>query len=323
MFLIVLIFVFVLVMSFTVVALVTRPSSVERVIEGRIAKLSGSPGDDPGPPEESMQIVKQRRLSEVPWLDACLQNLRLAQRVEFLIAQAESSWTVGGVLGSCVLLGLAGCGVGYYELSNLIVSLLSGLALAFSPLLLLRWQRSRRMKAFSRQLPDAIDLMARALRAGHSVSAAIEIVGEESAEPVRGEFREVYRQQMFGLPTREALLQLAARVPLPELNFVVTAMLLQKETGGNLVELLDRTAGVIRERVRIAGEIRIYTAQGRMTGWILSLLPVAMFFLLSLANRSYSRVLVEDPTGQKLVYAGLVLMAIGGLVIRKIVNVKI
>ncbi len=100
-------------------------------------------------------------------------------------------------------------------------------------------------------------------------------------------------------------------------------MLLQKETGGNLIEVLERTAAVIRERLRIQGEIRIYTAQGRMTGWILSLLPVTMFFLLSLANRSYCRVLVEDPTGRKLVLAGLGLMALGGLAIRKIVNVKI
>jgi tight adherence protein B len=323
MFLIVLIFVVVLVMSFTVVALVTRPSSAERVIEGRIAKLSNAATEELSPREDAVQIVKQRHLSEFPWLDAFLQNLRLAQRIELLIVQAQSSWNVGGVLGGCALLGLAGTCIGYYELANLVLSFLAGSVLAPVPLFVLRWQRARRMKAFSRQLPEAIDLMARALRAGHSVAAAIEIVGEESAEPIRSEFREVYRQQMFGLPTREALLQLATRVPLPELNFVVTAMLLQKETGGNLVELLDRTAAVIRERLRIAGEIRIYTAQGRMTGWILSLLPVAMFFLLSLANHSYSRVLVEDPTGQKLVYAGLTLMAIGGLAIRKIVNVKI
>lgn len=113
------------------------------------------------------------------------------------------------------------------------------------------------------------------------------------------------------------------RVPVPELNFVITAMLLQKETGGNLVEVLERTAEVIRERLRIEGEIRIYTAQGRLTGWILSLMPVALYFLLNLVNRSYGQVLVEDPTGHKLIFAGLGLMAIGGLAIRKIVDVKI
>jgi len=195
--------------------------------------------------------------------------------------------------------------------------------LAAAPFLVLRFQKQRRLLAFSRHLPEAIDLMGRALRAGHSLTAAIEIVGEECPEPVRTEFREVYRQQNFGLPARDALLQLAERMPLPELGFVVTAMLLQRETGGNLVEVLDRTTVVIRERLRIQGEIRIYTAQGRLTGWILSVLPIAMYFLLSLANRGYTRVLLEDPTGRKLVYAGLFLMVLGSLAIRKIVDVKV
>ena len=323
MFLIATVFLLVLTLSFLVVLLVTRPSTAERVIAGRIAKLSGDVIDGPGSPDEVVQIIKHRHLSDLPWLDDFLQTLRLAQSIDLLIAQAESSWSVSGVLGGCAVLAVAGFALGYYELPSPIFAFLPAIALALSPLLLLRWQRSRRLRTFTRHLPDAIDLMARALRAGHSVSAAIEIVGDESPEPVRSEFREVYRQQVFGLPTREALLQLGQRIPLPELNFVITAMLLQKETGGNLVELLEHTAAVIRERVRIEGEIRIYTAQGRMTGWILSLLPVAMFFLLSFANRSYCRVLVEDPTGRKLVFAGLSLMAVGGLAIRKIVNVKI
>lgn len=323
MFLMLIIFVFVLVMSFVVVMLFTRPSTTERAIAGRIARISGPLGEGPNPPEEMVQIIKQRRLSDLPWLDDLLQNVRPVQRIELALKQAECSWSAGRVLGSSVMLGVMGCGVGYYELPNPLLALLPGAALAALPLLILRWQCSRRVKAFNRQLPEAIDLMARALRAGHSVSAALEIIGDESPEPVSCEFREVYRQQMFGLPTREALLQLGQRVPSSELRFVVTAMLLQKETGGNLVELLERTAAVIRERVRIEGEIRIYTAQGRLTGWILSLLPVAMFFLLSVANHEYSRVLVEDPVGQKLVLAGLILMAIGGLAIRKIVNVKI
>jgi tight adherence protein B len=200
---------------------------------------------------------------------------------------------------------------------------LPAIILATTPFLVLRFQKKRRLREFSRHLPEAIDLMSRALRAGHSLTAAIEIVGEECPDPVRAEFREVYRQQNFGLPARDALLQLAQSIPLPELGFVVTAMLLQRETGGNLVEVLDRTTVVIRERLRIQGEIRIYTAQGRLTGWILSILPVAMFFLLSMANRGYTRVLLEDSTGRKLVYTGLVLMVVGALAIRKIVDVRV
>lgn len=216
-----------------------------------------------------------------------------------------------------------GYGIGCYELPSALLALVPAVVCAGSPFLMLRYQRSRRLREFNRHLPESIDLMSRALRAGHSLTAAIEIVGDESPEPVRSEFRAVYQQQNFGLPAREALVHLAHRIPLPELNFVITAILLQRETGGNLVEILDRTTAVIRERLRIQGEVRIYTAQGRLTGWILSLLPIAMFFLLSLANRGYTQVLVQDPLGRKLVYAGLSLMVVGGLAIRKIVNVKI
>jgi tight adherence protein B len=158
-------------------------------------------------------------------------------------------------------------------------------------------RRARRLKRFNEALPDALDLITRALRAGHSVSAAIEIVGQEAAEPVRSEFREVYRQQNFGLPHREALLELASRVPSQDLRFVVTAMLVQKETGGNLVDTLDRTAAVVRDRIRIHGEVRTYTAQGRLTGYTLGALPIVMFFLINLANRDYAHVLIVDPMG--------------------------
>ncbi len=165
--------------------------------------------------------------------------------------------------------------------------------------------------------------MTRALRAGHSISAAIEIVAEEGTEPLRSEFRQVYKQQNFGLPNREALLQLARRVPSPDLRFVVTAMLVQKETGGNLVDILDRAAFVLRDRLRIQGEVGIYTAQGRLTGWILTLLPFVMFVLINCANPGYTSVLLKDPMGRKLTYIGICMIGIGGVIIRKIVNIKV
>jgi len=303
--------------------LVTRQTATERTIEGRIAKLNAAPVGTVWLEEQNSEIMKHTRLSQIPWLDAQLRRWSLVHRIHLLIKQAESSWSVAGVLACSVALGVAGYAVGYYELPSAAIALLPALVAAASPFLVLRYQRARRLKEFSKQLPESIDLMSRALRAGHSLTAAIEIAGEECPEPVRSEFREVYQQQNFGLPAREALVQLARRIPLPELNFVVTAILLQKETGGNLVEVLERTTAVIRERLRIQGEIRIYTAQGRLTGWILSLLPIAMFFLLSMANRGYTRVLIDDQTGRKLIYTGLGLMVLGGLAIRKIVNVKV
>jgi len=322
MFLMGLIFFLVLVLTFGVVLVMTRPTAAERTIEGRIAKLLPAPGSAEPVDNESV-IIKQTRLSKNPRLDALLRRWKLVKTIQKLIARAESLWSVSGVLAWSLGLAVAGYAIGYYELPSLALALVPALGCAALPFLFLRYQHHRRLKEFNRHLPESIDLMSRALRAGHSLTAAIEIIGEESPEPVRSEFREVYRQQNFGIPAREALIQLARRIPLPELNFVVTAILLQKETGGNLVEVLDRTTAVIRERLRIQGEIRIHTAQGRLTGWILSLLPVVMFFLLSLANRGYTRVLIEDPMGRKLIYAGLSLIVLGGLVIRKIVSVKI
>jgi tight adherence protein B len=323
MFLMGLIFLVVLLLTFGIVLVMTRPTAAERTIEGRIAKLRPMPGNSGPMDDDSSVIIKQTPLSKNPRLDTLLRRWKLVRKIQKLIARAESLWSVSGVLAWSLGLAVAGYAIGYYELPSLAIAVLPALGCAALPFLFLRYQHARRLKEFNRYLPESIDLMSRALRAGHSLTAAIEIIGEESPEPVRSEFREVYRQQNFGIPAREALIQLARRIPLPELNFVVTAILLQKETGGNLVEVLDRTTAVIRERLRIQGEIRIHTAQGRLTGWILSLLPVVMFFLLSLANRGYTRVLIEDPTGRKLIYTGVGLIVLGGLIIRKIVSVKI
>jgi tight adherence protein B len=149
------------------------------------------------------------------------------------------------------------------------------------------------------------------------------MVSKEIADPVGTEFRRVFEEQNFGLPIREALLNLANRVPVPDLQFLVTAMLVQKETGGNLAEVLDKTGSVIRERSRLLGQLRIYTAQGRMTGWILGLLPFIVFLLMNFVNPSYARTLINDPMGRKAIWLGLGLMIIGVWMIRKIVDIKV
>jgi tight adherence protein B len=199
---------------------------------------------------------------------------------------------------------------------------ISGLA-ATVPFAYLQMCRTRYTTRFDRALPDAIDVVARSLRAGHSLSAAIEIISEQTQEPVRSEFRMVSKQQNFGLPFRDALLELADRVPSADLHFLMTAMLVQKETGGNLVEILERTNVVIRERLRLEGEVRIYTAQGRLTGWVLGLLPLGMFLLINLVNPGYGRILLHDPAGQKMMGVGIVQILIGMMIIRSIVKVKV
>jgi len=317
-----LIFTLLLVLTFAVLMVLTRPSAVDRAVEVRVAHIqsvnrTSQFGDD------AAEILKQTRLSEIGWVDNLLRHWNLSQRITQLAAQAKSSWSVSLFLvisGSCAVIGFA---IAYYYLSDLLMAIALGLVSSAVPFLYLHLLRARRLKRFNQALPDALDLITRALRAGHSVGAAIEIVGQEAAEPVGSEFREVHRQQKFGLPQREALLALAHRVPSQDLQFVVTAVLVQKETGGNLVDTLDRTASVVRDRIRLRGEVRTHTAQGRMTGCILAALPIIMFFLINLANHSYARVLLEDPTGRKLIYAGVAGMLLGAVTIRKIVNIKV
>jgi tight adherence protein B len=170
-----------------------------------------------------------------------------------------------------------------------VVELAAALAAGALPWIRIIFLRARRMKAFDDALAQGIDMMARALRAGHSVSGAIELIAQGCPEPAASEFSEVFRQQNFGMPLRDAFMQMLDRVPSQDLRVVVTAILVQRETGGNLVEILDRTVGVIRDRQRIHGEIRTQTAQGRLTGWILTLLPVVMLALINVTNPGYSK----------------------------------
>jgi tight adherence protein B len=323
MLLMVLTFAGVLVLTLATLLLLTRPTAADRAIEGRVAGIQATAAQEVYLGDGVPEFLKRTKLSEIDWLDNLLKRWNLAHKIELLIAQAESSWSVPMVLAGSAISAAFGFTVSYLWLPDLAVCVVLGILFSSLPFFVLQIKRARRIRRFNLGLPDAADLICRALRAGHSLSAAIEIVGQEATEPVRTEFREVYRQQNFGLPHRDALLQLARRVPSADLQFVVTAMLVQKETGGNLVDILDRTVAVIRDRIRIQGEVRIYTAQGRLTGAILALLPIIMFFLINMADHGYTKVLVEDPLGRKLIYTGLTLMIVGGIIIRKIVNVKV
>jgi tight adherence protein B len=201
-----------------------------------------------------------------------------------------------------------------------LIDIAGGTALAFLPYGILSFKRSRRINAFNAVLAESIDMLARALRAGHSVVGAIEMLAENAQEPAASEFGEIFKQLNLGLPMRDALMQLLDRVPSSDLRVLVTAILVQKDTGGNLAEILDRTVFVIRERLRIQGEIQVETAQGRLTGWILSGLPIILMLLLNLLNPGYSSILFHDPFGRKLIYVSLGMLVAGALIIRRIVN---
>jgi tight adherence protein B len=191
------------------------------------------------------------------------------------------------------------------------------------PNLYVRRRRTRRLNAFEEMLPESIDLVGRALRAGHPLTAGLKMAADDGSEPVAGEFRRVFEEQRFGLPLQESLLGMADRVNLVDVRILVTAILIQREVGGNLAEILDNLAAVVRARFTIRRQLRVYTAQGRMTGYLLAALPLILFTILYTLNPSYMSILFTDPVGKLLILVAVSMQLVGFLWIRKIINIEI
>lgn len=313
-------FIFVLIAAFALVMVFTKPTEAEARMEARLAGIIRDTDDQGDAP---VDILRRDTFSDVPLLNLILSRLEPAARLRKLITEAGKDWTVGRLIASSLLGGVVVAWMGKFVISTRPVLWVLSLVATILPFAYLFWCKAARLKKFNSMLPETLDLMARALKAGHSITAAIEMVAQEIADPVGPEFRRVFEEQNFGLPMRDALLNLAARVPLADVRFLVTAMLIQRETGGNLVEVLDKATVVLRERIRLMGQLRIHTAQGKLTGWILCILPFVVFVMISIVNPQYSNVLIDDSFGRELMFAGLMLMALGILFIRKIVNVKV
>jgi len=304
--------------------LMTRPSQQEKKVHQRLDALTLRATEPETKTSTPDALLKQPLgAGGVARIDAFLDQFDFYPRLEKLILQAHRNTTPGRVLVQSGGLCLAGLIAARLLFPQLVVEAAAALAGLASPLLMLNFQRAQWLKKFNAGLPDSIDLLSRALRAGHSVASAIEVVSEQGQEPVASEFGEVFRAQNFGLPFRDAMLQLADRVPSSDLRFLVTAMMVQKETGGNLTEILDRTAHVIRERLRIQGEIRTKTAQGRLTGAILALLPIVLGVIINFIDPGYGRPLFTDPLGKKMLYAGMGLISLGAFMIHRIVKIEV
>ena len=314
------VFIALMVLVFLVLIIAMRPSESEKALQQRLRTIEHA---STGAVDEATDILRQETLSDIPWLNDLMQQVPIFRKLQHLLTQAESTWTVGTLVSSSLVLAVLVTWLASYRAPTFVLSLIVGLAFGAIPYVYLAFKRWRRLRRFEELLPDTIDLMARALRAGHTITSSIEMVSSEGSEPVASEFRRVFEEQNFGLPLREAMLNLADRVPIPDVQFLVTAILVQKETGGNLAEVLDKAAVVIRERFRLRGQLRVYTAQGRLTGWILAGLPFIMFVLLNIVNPNYERVLLTDPVGQKLIYIGIGLMVLGGWVIRRVIDIKV
>lgn len=314
-----LLFALLLLLTFAALLFFLKPTREESAVQRHLEEIEVTRVQD----FDGTTILKREPFSSIPWLDDLLRQAPGTWSLMRLLKQAGSLWTVSTVITLSLLAFFFVWMVAYLMLSRLAFSAVPGAAAAFSPFLYLLILRDTRFRRCDALLPEAVDLMARALRAGHAVTAAMEMVGQEIGEPLAGEFRIVHEEQSFGLPMREAIFNLADRLPRDDVRFLATAILVQKETGGNLAQILDKTAAVMRERVRLRGQLRIYTAQGRLTGWILSCMPFVMFALISMINHDYESILFTDPLGIRVVIVGLIMMVLGVLAIRKIIDIKV
>jgi tight adherence protein B len=270
-----------------------------------------------------VDIRKSDLLSTIPWVDKMLRRVELTPRLRRLLYQADLKWTVGGLMMMCVGCFAVPAYLIYLRSSAILFAILGGLLVSGAPFLFVIMKRNKRMKKFEEGLPEALDLIVSALRVGHSLNSAIGLVTRECPDPVGTEFRVTYDEQNYGLELKTALENMVTRMPTQDLRIVITAIMIQKESGGNLAEVLEKTAEVIRERFRLRRQVLTHTAQGRLTGAILTLLPVVMGFLIYFISPKMMSLLWTTKIGIDLMYAATGMIVVGGLIIRKIVNMDV
>lgn len=279
--------------------------------------------DRPQVYDQVVDLRKDELLSAIPWINRLLLKFEIAPRLGSLLYQANLKWTAGGLLLMCAAAGFIPAYLIYLRTRQTGFAFLFGIALAWTPFGYVRYKRTQRFNKFEQGLPEALDLMVSAIRSGHSLMSALGLVANEAPDPIGGEFRICCDEQTYGLALRTAMDNLITRVPLQDLRMVVTAILIQKESGGNLAEVLDKTSHVIRERFRLKRQVRVHTAQGRLTGWILSFLPIVLGLSLYLLNPDMMSLLWKREIGIKLLYGAAGMTVVGGLIIRKIVQMEV
>jgi tight adherence protein B len=270
-----------------------------------------------------VELVRDEMLSSVPAIHRMLLQWSWPSRLREYLSQAGLRMRPAKLLLICGVLALATNLIVGRFLPRFPVSILIGLAAGMIPIGVIVWMRNRRLRQFEEHFPEALDLLGRAVRAGHAFTTGLEMIAKESPEPIAGEFRITFDEQNFGLPLRDALLNMTERVPLIDVRFFVTALMIQKETGGNLAEILDGLSHVIRDRFRIYRDVRVKTAQGKLTAGILIALPPSMMFLLGLLNPHYIGVLFTDPAGPTVLMIAATLQIIGSVILWKIIHIEV
>src|SRR6202142_608860 len=314
-----LVFGIVTVAAFAGMSLFDERKAQSRILRERLTTADKSA--DRAPLE--LALLRDEMLSRIPAFDTLLRRSERVSLLQKMLAQGSVNVRAGNFLMICgvsaVLLAIIAIIAGGQVVFGW-VGLLLGF---FIPYAYASHMRARRFQKFEEKFPEAIDTLARAVRAGHAFTTALELIANEIAEPVAGEFRQLFEEQKFGLPLRDALVNLTERLPLVDVKFFVTAVMLQRETGGNLAEILDNLSHMIRERFKILRQVRVFTAQGRLTMLLLMGLPPVIVIVMLLMNPDFIRPLFDDPIGHTLIVAGLMLQTLGYFVIRRIIRIQV
>jgi tight adherence protein B len=314
------IFLFFLFLSYALFVLSSRKSDERHArMERRIAEALRDPARTT---DEVIQISRDDMMSSNATINRFLSSLDFARRLELMIAQADSQITVSKLLGFIVFAGIMAFLAAYTVFNGLFAGVLGAVAAAL-PLLHISMKRRKRLRKFNEQLPDTLDLLGRSLAVGHAFSEALNQVSGEMPDPIAKEFRITFEEQKLGLSTKLALDRLVQRVPLPDLRLCVTAMHIQRETGGNLAEILEKVANTIRARFKLMEDFRTMTTSSRASAWILCGLPIALVVILTALNPDYMSKLIYDPRGHIVIVVAVIMQLMGMGLIRSILNIKV
>ena len=272
---------------------------------------------------EIIDIMRKSMLSEVPWLNRMLLSMRWTDKLSRMIEQSGTESTLGVFILLSIVLASGGFVIGLWVASNALLSLIMAFFLGVFPFLYVYLKKKRRMEKFQRQLPDALDLIARALKAGHAFTGGLKMVGDELGEPVGTEFEKTLHEINFGSGVPEALKGLTQRVDCPDLRFFIISVIIQRETGGNLAEILAKIAYLIRERFKLQNRVQVLSAEGKLSAIILISIPFVIALALSVLNPVYIKTLFVDPVGKALVAFALLMMAIGIVVMKRMIEIKV
>jgi tight adherence protein B len=315
----VLVFAVVSLAAFAALSLLDQRNAQARLLRDRLSAAQ-KPAEQP---LQDAAVIRDEMLSRIPAFDAVLRRSERVSLLQKTLTQGDLNVRAGNFLMLCVVCAAVFGIVLFVAGGNLIFGWAGALLGFFVPYAYASHRKQKRFHRFEEKFPEAIDTLARAVRAGHAFTTALEMIANEVSEPVAGEFRQLFEEQKFGLPVRDALINLAERIPLVDVKFFVTAVMLQRETGGNLAEILDNLSYVIRERFKILRQVRVHTAQGRLTMVLLMALPPTIVAVMLSINRGFILPLFTDPVGHVLIVAGITLQTMGYFFIRRIIRIQV